>query len=89
MKTATLADLIVHARNAAQKAAASKEPFEQQTVKLAEFTASGFDRADFPTWENAFRAELEMLDVFGKQDSPATQAAKKAAAAAAPAKPAK
>ena len=78
-KTVSLADLVINARNSGQKAFAAADPLAQQSVKLEEFTASGFDRADFPTWESAFNAELEMLGVFSKQDSPATVAAKKAA----------
>ena len=82
MKSTTLADIVINARNVAQKAFASKDTLAQQSVKLEEFAASEFDRADFPTWENAFNAELEMLGVFSKQDSPATKAAKIAASAA-------
>jgi len=83
MKNTTLADLVINARNAGQKAFATQDTLAQQSLKLEEFAASGFDRADFPTWENAFNAELEMLAAFSRQDSPATTAAKKAAAAAA------
>lgn len=82
----TLADLIIHARNAAQKAFAANDVLAQQTTKLEEFGISDFDRDDFPTWEGAFNAELEMLAVFSKQDSIATVAAKRTAAAAAAAK---
>ena len=81
MKTATLADLVISARAAAQKAFKSTDAFAQRKTLTDEFTASGFDAADFPNWENAFNAEMEMLTVFSKQDSPATAAAKKAAAA--------
>ena len=80
MKTTSLADLIINARTAAQKSFTAPDPLTQQTTKLEEFSTSGFDRADFPTWENAFNAELEMLTVFSKQDSLATAAAKKLAA---------
>ena len=82
-KPTTLADIVIHARNAGQKAFGAEDILAQQSIKLEEFAASGFDRADFPTWENSFNAEVEMLTVFSKQDSPATQAAKKAAVAAA------
>lgn len=79
----TLADLVISARLAAQKAFALKEPFAQQSLKLDEFKAGGFDAGDFPTWETAFNSELEMLGHFSKQPSPATEAANKAAALAA------
>jgi len=85
MKTTTLADLIINARSAAQKAFATADPLAQQSTKLEEFTVSGFDRTDFPTWENAFNAELDMLGVFSKQPSPATVAAAKSAAKTPPA----
>ena len=85
MKTTTLADLIINARNAAQKAFATTDSLAQQSAKLEEFTVTGFDRADFPTWENAFNAELDMLGVFSKQPSPATTAAAKSRAQATPA----
>jgi|GEM_PF-3965944 len=81
-KPTTLADLVIHARNSGQKAFAAEDVLAQQSVKLEEFAASGFDRADFPTWEHSFNAEMEMLGAFSKQDSPATIAAKKAAATA-------
>ena len=81
MKT-TLADLVVSAQAAAQKAFTANDTLAQQSLKLEEFAASGFDRADYPTWENAFNAQLEMLQNFSKQDSPATIAAKKQAALA-------
>ena len=77
----TLADLVITARLAAQKAFALKEPLAIARTKLEEFTASGFDALDFPTWEQSFLAELEMLGVFSQQDSLATAAAKRAAAA--------
>ena len=80
-KPTTLADLVINARNAGQKAFAADDILAQQSIKLEEFAASGFDRADFPTWENSFNGELEMLGAFSKQDSPATIAAKKLAAA--------
>ena len=80
MKT-TLADLVVSAQAAAQKAFTANDTLAQQSLKLEEFAVSGFDRADYPTWENAFNAQLEMLQNFSKQDSPATLAAKRAAAA--------
>ena len=81
-KPTTLADIVIHARNAGQKAFGAEDILAQQSIKLEEFAASGFDRADFPTWENSVNAELEMLGVFSKQDSPATIAAKKQAALA-------
>ena len=85
---ATLADIVLSARNAGQKAFAAKDALAQQTIKLEEFGISGFDRADFATWENEFNGTVELLTNFSKQDSPATLAAKKAAAAAAAAMPA-
>jgi len=84
MKTnTTLADLVISARAAGQKAFTAADPLAQQTIKLEEFGISGFDRADFATWENEFNGTVELLNNFSKQDSPATQAAKKAAAVAA------
>ena len=82
MLNTKLSDLVVSAQAAAQKAFTANDTLAQQSLKLEEFAASGFDRADFPTWENAFNAQLEMLQNFSKQDSPATIAAKKAAATA-------
>lgn len=76
----TLADLILSAQAAAQKAHAVTSLLEQQTAKLQAFTASGFHVDDFPAWENSFNAQLEMLTAFSKQPSPATVAAAKAAA---------
>jgi hypothetical protein len=89
MKTTTLSDIVVNAQAAANEAvvpsAAGALPDElgQQSLKLAKFSESGFDRADYPTWESAFNTQLQMLQTFSKQDSPATTAAKKAAAQAA------
>jgi hypothetical protein len=80
MQTTTLADLVVSAQAAALKARDAKDQLALQSIKLEEFAASGFDRADFPTWENSFNGQIEMLTAFGQQDSPATAAAKKAAA---------
>ena len=80
MKNTTLKDLVVSAQAAAQKAFAAADNLAQQTIKLEEFAVANFDRADFPTWENAFHVQLEMLANFSKQDSPATVAAKKATA---------
>ena len=82
MLNTKLSDLVVSAQAAAQKAFTANDTLAQQSLKLEEFAASGFDRADFPTWENVFNAQLEMLQNFSKQDSPATIAAKKAAATA-------
>ena len=82
MLNTKLSDLVVSAQSAAQKAFTANDTLARQSLKLEEFAASGFDRADFPTWENAFNAQLEMLQNFSKQDSPATIAAKKAAATA-------
>ena len=82
MNKTTLADLVLSAQSAATKAHAIITALEQQTVKLQSFTASGFHADDFPTWENAFHAQLEMLATFSRQPSPATAAAKAAAPAA-------
>lgn len=76
----TLADLVVSAETAALKAFAAKDNLAKQSLKLEEFAASSFDRGDFSTWENSFNARLEMLTVFSREDSPATKAAKLAAA---------
>jgi len=76
----TLADLIISAQAAALKAFTAQDVLAQQSLKLEEFAATGFDRADYPTWENSFNSTLELLQIFSKQDSPATAAAKKQAA---------
>jgi hypothetical protein len=76
MKTTTLAELVLSAQAAANKAVAVKDTLAQQTVKLEEFATSALDRADYPTWENAFHAQLDMLVNYARQDSPATAAAK-------------
>ena len=78
----TLAQLILSAQAAAQKTLAAPDMLAQQSIKLEEFAMANFDRSDFSTWENAFNAQLEMLQNFSKQDSPATTAAKRQAAAA-------
>lgn len=80
MKNTTLADLVISAQAAANKAYTAPDALAQQTIKLEEFATANFDRLDFATWENAFNAQLEMLQAFSRQDSPATAAAKKAAA---------
>ena len=80
MKKTTLADIVVSAQAAAQKAFAGQDVLAQQSVKLEEFAATGFDRADYPMWENSFNAQMDMLAAFSTQDSPATKAAKLAAA---------
>ena len=52
MKTpTTLADLVLSAQAAANKAFEAKDPLGRRTVALEEFSASGLDRADFPNWE--------------------------------------
>lgn len=79
MKNTTLADLVISAQGAANKAYTVPDALAQQTIKLEEFATSNFDRADFAAWENAFNAQLDMLKAFSQQDSPATVAAKKAA----------
>jgi hypothetical protein len=81
----TLADLVINARNAAQKAFTEPSQLAAQLTKLDEFKASGLDALDFSTWENAFNAEMEMLKAFSKQPSPATAAAAKTQTPAAPA----
>jgi len=80
MQNTTLKDLILSAQAAANEAAAATDQLGRDAVALAKFSESGFDRADYPTWLNSFGAQLEIHQVFGKQDSPATAAAKKAAA---------
>jgi hypothetical protein len=79
MKNTTLAELVLSAQAAANEAAAATDELGRQSLKLAKFSESSFDRADFPTWENAFKQQLEMNQVFAKQDSPATATAKKVA----------
>ena len=80
MTNTTLKDIVLNAQAAANEAAAAPDQLGQESVKLAKFSESGLDRADYPTWCNAFSAQAEMLQNFAKQDSPATTAAKKAAA---------
>jgi hypothetical protein len=70
----SLADLVIHARNTAQKAFVDQTQLAAQLTKLDQFKSSGFDALDFSTWENAFNAELDMLAAFSKQASPATKA---------------
>lgn len=79
-KQITLNVLVLNAQAAALKAFAFADAFSQRKTMTDEFTASGFDPLDFPTWENAFNSQLEMLTSFSRHDSPATIAAKKAAA---------
>ena len=81
-RIATLADLVLSAQAAANKAVTAPDQLARETIRHEEFTAAGFDRGDYLTWKNAFNAQLDMLTMFATQDSPATQAAKKAAAAA-------
>ena len=76
MKTTTLADITLSAQAAANKAFTAKDALERQSIKLSEFNAAGFDRADFATWENGFNGQIEMLAHFSREDSPATKAAK-------------
>lgn len=80
MKTATLADIVVSAQTGAQRAFMAPDLLARQSVKLAEFEASGFDRADFPSWESSFNAQMDMLSTFSKQPSVATLAAQRDAA---------
>ncbi len=77
----TLADLAISAQSAGQKVFKAADFLARESVKLEEFAASGFDRADYPTWEQSVNAQAEMLTNFSKQPSPATLAARKAAAA--------
>ena len=81
MKNTTLADLVISAQAAANKAFTAPDALARQTIKLEEFATANFDRADFATWENAFNAQIDLLQPFSRQDSPATVAAKKAAEA--------
>lgn len=85
MKTnnTTLAELVLSAQAAANKAQSAPDQLGRESIRLEEFAASGFDRADYLTWLNGFNAQVDMLDMFTRQDSPATTAAKKAAALAA------
>ena len=78
-----LAQIVLAAQAAANKAATAADPLAMQTIKLEEFAVASIDRADFGTFENSFIAQLEMILAFSKQDSPATAAAKRAAQAAA------
>ena len=72
----TLAQLVLSAQAAANKAFVGKDTLARQSIKLEEFAAADFARADFPSWENAFNTQLDMLDAFSRQDSPATAAAR-------------
>jgi len=74
---ANLAQLVLSAQAAANEATAATDTLGQESFKLAKFSESGFDRADYSTWSNAFNAQLEMYRAFSQQDSPATAAAKK------------
>ncbi len=78
MKTATLADIVISAQAAANEAFAAPNSFSRQQLKLAKFSESGFDQADFDNWESSFNSQLDMLATFSKQPSVATAAAKKA-----------
>ena len=80
MKTATLADIVTSAQAAANEAFAAPNDFSRQQLKLAKFSETGFDAADFGNWESSFNAQLDMLATFSKQPSVATAAAQKAAA---------
>jgi len=81
--TTTLADLVLSAQAAANKAVSAPDQLARESIRLEEFAASGFDRADYLTWLNAFNAQLDMLTMFSTQDSPATTLAKRQAAVAA------
>lgn len=78
----TLADIVLSAQAAANKAHGLGNALQRLEVKLAEFRAGEFDFEDFQTWENAFNGQLEMLDHFSKQPSPAVVVAAKKVAAA-------
>jgi len=80
MINTTLKDLVLSAQAAANEAAAAPDALGRESVKLAKFSESGLDRLDFETWCDSFNNQIEIHQVFGKQDSPATVAAKKAAA---------
>jgi hypothetical protein len=82
MLNTTLADLTISAQTAGQKVFAAHDLLARESVKLEEFAASSFDRADYPAWEQSVNAQAEMLATYSKQPSPATIAARKAAAAA-------
>ena len=71
MKSCTLADIVISAQFAAQKAFAVAEASVREKIKRAEFAASGFDRAHYPSWESAFNAQLRLLAAFGKPAHPA------------------
>jgi hypothetical protein len=80
MKIVTLADIVTTAQAAANEAVNAPNTLSRQSLKLAKFAETGFDPADFDTWESAFNAQADMMAQFGRQDSPATVAAQKAAA---------
>ena len=77
MKETKLSDLVLSAQAAANKAFEAKDALAVEETAHEAFAAAGFDRADYPTWLNAFGSQLELLRVFSRQDSPATIAAKK------------
>lgn len=83
MAKTTLADLVLNAQASANKAFQLESPIARLKTKTQEFEAAAFHEDDFTTWENAFNAQLDMLTHFSQLDSPATEAAKKAAAIAA------
>jgi hypothetical protein len=71
-----LAQLIQSAQSAANKAHEVIELLDKAAIKLNEFHQSGLAKADFPTWEQHFNAQLDLLAHFAKQETPATTAAK-------------
>lgn len=89
MLNTTLADLTLSAQSAGQKVFKAKDLLAKETVKLEEFAQAGFDRGDYPTWEQAVNAQAEMLTNFSKQPSPAALAARKVAQSVPAAPPAK
>ena len=74
----TLADIVISAQATAQKLLKAKDQLAQESLKLEDFAAAGFDRADYATWAHEVDANASALAAFAKQDSPATAAAKKA-----------
>ena len=80
MPKTTLADILISAQATGQKVFKAPDLLAAESIKLEDFAATGFDRADYPTWEHSVNAQAADLANFAKQPSPATAAAQKAAA---------
>lgn len=81
MLNTTLADIVTSAQLTGQKVFKAQDLLAAESIKLEDFATTGFDRADYPTWEHSVDSQVETLKAFSVQPSPATVAARKAAAA--------